>query len=149
MLVTLARAVALIAAVVVFAALRAHAAVQLEPGLWQDVETGKNNGKTTKPEVHTTCMSPEEARDPVKTILKDSEGQKCDKYDVKENGNTVTAEIRCGDPKEMRMEIDMTINFVSTKHYYGTMKSLVIFKGIKSASEATINSTWLSAACKQ
>ena len=137
-----------IAAIDAVGALPARA-VQLEPGLWQDVETGKDNGKTTKPEVHTTCMSPEEARDPVKTILKDSEGQKCDKYDVKENGNTVTAEIRCGDPKEMRMEIDMTINFASTKHYNGTMKSLVIFKGIKSTSEATINSMWLSASCKQ
>jgi len=145
---TFARVLALIAAIGAMAAPPAHA-VQLEPGLWQDVETGKDNGKMSKPEVHTTCMSPEEARDPVKTILKDSEGQKCDKYDVKENGNTVTAEIRCGDPKEMRMEIDMTINFVSTKHYYGTMKSLVIFKGIKSTSEATINSTWLSASCKQ
>jgi hypothetical protein len=148
MLTTFAQAFIVIAAIGTLAAPPAHA-VQLEPGLWQDVETGKDNGKTTKPEVHTTCMSPEEARDPVKTILKDSEGQKCDKYDVKENGNTVTAEIRCGDPKEMRMEIDMTINFASTKHYYGTMKSLVIFKGIKSTSEATINSTWLSASCKQ
>ena len=145
---TFARVLALIAAIGAMAAPPAHA-VQLEPGLWQDVETGKDNGKMSKPGVHTTCMSPEEARDPVKTILKDSEGQKCDKYDVKENGNTVTAEIRCGDPKEMRMEIDMTINFASTKHYYGTMKSLVIFKGIKSTSEATINSTWLSASCKQ
>jgi len=148
MLTTFAQAFIVIAAIGTLAAPPAHA-VQLEPGLWQDVETGKDNGKMSKPEVHTTCMSPEEARDPVKTILKDSEGQKCDKYDVKENGNTVTAEIRCGDPKEMRMEIDMTINFASTKHYYGTMKSLVIFKGIKSTSEATINSTWLSASCKQ
>src|SRR6185437_4334609 len=147
MLTTFAQAFIVIASIGTLAAPPAHA-VQLEPGLWQDVETGKDNGKMSKPEVHTTCMSPEEARDPVKTILKDSEGQKCDKYDVKENGNTVTAEIRCGDPKEMRMEIDMTINFASTKHYYGTMKSLVIFKGIKSTSEATIDSTWPSASCK-
>jgi hypothetical protein len=47
------------------------------------------------------------------------------------------------------MGIDMTINFITSKHYYGTMKSLVTFKGIKSASEATIDSTWLSASCKQ
>ena len=143
-LTTIARAFTLIVAISGATASPARA-IQLEPGLWQDVETGKMN----KPEVHTTCMSPEEARDPVKTILKDSEGQKCDKYDVKENGNTVTAEIRCGDPREMRMEIDMTINFVTTKRYYGTMKSMIIFKGIKSTSEATINSTWLSASCKQ
>ena len=97
---TSARAFTLIAAVGAIAA-PAHA-IQLKPGLWQDVETGMDNGKMSKPEVHRTCMSAEEARGPVKTILKDAEGQKCDKYEVKENGNTVTAEIRCGDPKETR-----------------------------------------------
>jgi hypothetical protein len=117
--------------------------------LWQDVETGKNTGEMTKPEVHTTCLSPEEARDPLKTILRDSEGQKCDTYNVKENGSTVTVEIKCGDPKETRMEIDMAINFITTRRYSGTMKSLVVFKGIKSTSEGTIDSTWLSASCKK
>jgi hypothetical protein len=131
------------------AALPARAAVQLEPGLWQDVEIAKDNGKTAKPEVHTTCLSPEEARDPIKTITKDADGQKCDTLNVKENGTTVTVEMKCGDPKTLRMEIDMIVKFISTRHYTGTMKSRVVFKGITSTSEGTIESTWLAAACKK
>jgi hypothetical protein len=124
-------------------------AMQLEPGLWQDTETGKDNGAAAKPEVHTSCLSPEEARDPVKTILKDSEGQKCDKYEVKENGDTVTVEIKCGDPKDTRMELDMTVKFITAKHYSGTMKSRVIFKGVESTSEGTIDSVWLAPSCNK
>lgn len=140
-----------IVAVVAFglvAALPARA-VQLEPGLWQDTETGNDSGTTTKPEVHTSCLSPEEARDPVKTILKDSEGQTCDRYEVKEDGDTVTVEIKCGDPKDTRMELDMTVKFVTTKHYYGTMKSRVVFKGVESKSEGRIDSVWLASSCKK
>ncbi|HET7848000.1 MAG TPA: DUF3617 family protein [Pseudolabrys sp.] len=143
------RALALIVAVGSMAALPARAASQLEPGLWQDTETGWDNGKPTRPEGNTTCLSPDEARDPIRTILKDTEGQKCDVRNVKENGSTVTVELKCGDPKEMRMEIDMTINFISTRHYSGTMKSLVIYRGQKSVSQATIDSVWTATACKE
>jgi hypothetical protein len=143
------RVLALIVAIGVTVALPARAAIQLDPGLWQDTETGQDNGKPTKPEVHTTCLSPEAARDPVKTITKDADGQKCDALNVKENGSIVTVEMKCGDPKELRMEIDMTINFISARHYYGTMKSLVILKGQKAITEGTINSVWLAASCKK
>lgn len=135
---------------VAFAAtLPARAAVQLEPGLWQDTETGLQNGKPAKPEVSTDCLSAEEARDPVKTILSDTEGQQCETLNVKENGNTVAVEMKCGDPKKTWIEIDMTINFLSARHYKGTIKSLVIFGGQKVISEKTIDSKWLAASCKK
>lgn len=67
MFATAVRAFTLIAAVSLMAVPPARAAVQLEVGLWQDVETGKDNDKMTKPEVHATCMSSQEARNPVKT----------------------------------------------------------------------------------
>lgn len=135
---------------VAFAAtLPARAAVQLEPGLWQDTETGLQNGKPAKPEVSTDCLSAEEARDPVKTILNDTEGQQCETLNVKENGNTVAVEMKCGDPKKTWIEIDMTINFLSARHYKGAIKSLVIFGGQKVISEKTIDSKWLAASCKK
>jgi hypothetical protein len=143
------RTLMLAAVIGLIAAPPARAANELQPGLWQDTETGHDNGNTTKPEVHTTCMSPEEARDPIKTILKDFEGQKCDALNVKENGSTVTVEAKCGDPKEIRMEIDMTIQFLTKQHYTGTMKSLVIFRGQKTTSEGTIDSVWLAPTCKK
>ena len=139
----------MLTAVIGLIALLPARAAQLEPGLWQDTETGLDNGNTTKPEVHTTCMSPEEVRDPIKTVLKDFEGQKCDALNVKENGSTVTVEAKCGDPKEIRMEIDMTIQFLTPKHYTGTMKSMVIFRGQKTTSQGTINSVWLASSCKK
>ncbi|HET6493508.1 MAG TPA: DUF3617 family protein [Burkholderiales bacterium] len=138
----------MLAAASLTAVLPARAAVQLEPGLWQDTETDLENGKPAKPEVHTNCMSQEEARDPLKTILKDFEGQKCDALNVKENGSTVTVEAKCGDPKQMRMELDMIIKFITTQHYTGTMKSLVIFRGQRVASERTIDSKWIATSCK-
>jgi hypothetical protein len=129
--------------------LPAHAAVELEPGLWQDTESGTENGKPAKTEVTTTCLSPEEARNPIKTILKDADGQKCETLSAKENGSVVTVVMRCGDVTEMRIEIDMTVNFQSTRAYTGNMKSLVIFGGQKMITEKTINSKWIAASCKK
>lgn len=122
-------------------------AVQLEPGLWQDTETGTENGKPAKTEVTTNCLSAEEARDPIKTMLKDADGQKCEALNAKENGSVVTVVMRCGDTKDMRIEIDMVVNFQSARAYTGTMKSLVIFGGQRLATEKKIESKWLSATC--
>jgi hypothetical protein len=139
----------IVAAAVTLLTVPARAAHELEPGLWQDTETALEGGKPGKPEVSKTCLSADEARDPVKTILKDTEGQKCDALNVKENGNVVTVEMKCGDPKQMRIEIDMTVNFVDARHYSGTMKSLVVFGGRKVASVKTIESKWIAAACQK
>ena len=139
----------LIAAVSLMAVLPARAAHELDPGLWQLTETGLADGKPAKPEVSSDCLSPEEARDPVKTILKDTEGQKCETLKVTENGNTAMVEMKCGDPRRTWMGIDMTINFESARHYSGTIKSLVIFGGQRVASEKTIDAQWIAAACKK
>lgn len=139
----------LIAAVSLLVALPARAAYELEPGLWQLTETGTENGQPAKPEVSSDCLSPEDARDPVKTILKDTEGQQCDALNVKENGNTATVEMKCVDSSKMRIEIDMTITFDSARHYSGTTKSLVIFGGQKMAAEKTVDAKWLSAVCRK
>jgi hypothetical protein len=139
----------LIAAVSLMVVLSARAAHELDPGLWQLTETGSEDGKPAKPEVSTDCLAPEDARDPLKTILKDSEGQQCDTRNVKENGNTAVVELKCGDPKTTRMEIDMIINFDGTRHYSGTMKSLVIFGGQRLVSEKTLDAKWIAAACKK
>jgi hypothetical protein len=48
----------------------------------------------------------------------------------------------------MRIEIDMTIAFDGARHYSGTTKSLVIFRGQKIASEKTVDAKWIAAVCK-
>ena len=127
----------------------ARAAHELDPGLWQLTETGSENGNPVKPEVSTDCLSPEDARDPVKTILKDTEGRQCDTLNVKENGNTAAVEMKCVDSSKMRIEIDMTITFDNARHYSGTTRSLVTFGGQKIASEKTVDAKWLAAVCRK
>jgi hypothetical protein len=127
----------------------AHAAIQLTPGNWQDTETGTEDGKPVPPQVTAECMTPEEAKDPVKilTAMKDQAGQ-CQKVEVKQNGNTVSFVMQCGDPKQMSFDIAATYTFHSPKHYSGTLKSVVILAGKKTTADKKVDSIWLGA-CKK
>jgi len=139
---------ALCLALAAFAA-PADAAIQLTPGNWQDTETGTEDGKQVAPEVTADCMTPEEAKDPVKilTAMKDQAGQ-CQKVEVKQNGNTVSFVMQCGDPKQMSFDIAATYTFHSPKHYSGTLKSVVILAGKKTTADKKVDSIWLGA-CKK
>ena len=134
---------------VLFASHPALAAIQLESGNWQDTETGTEDGKPVKAEVTTDCMSPEEAKDPVKvlTAMKDTAGQ-CTKVDVKQAGNVVTFVMQCGDPKQMSIDMLATYTFVDAKHYSGTLKSTVILAGKKTTADKKVESKWIGP-CKK
>ena len=122
----------------------AFAAIELDPGLWQDTETGTEDGQPAKPEVTSDCMSAEEAKDPVKSlaVMKDSGGQ-CDKLDIKETGNVVTVVMLCGDPKEMQIDLVGTYTFLDRRHYTGTMKSTITLAGKISTADKTVDSKWI------
>lgn len=124
----------------------ALAAIELDPGQWQDTETGEEDGKPVKPEVTTDCMSAEEAKDPVKQLagMKDAgaAGQ-CDKLDVKENGNTVSIVMLCGNAKEFLFDITASYTFHNRRSYTGTMKSAVTMAGKTTTSNKTVVSKWL------
>ncbi len=139
---------ALSLALLLLAASPALATVELEPGMWQDTETGEEDGKPAKPEVTSDCMTPEEAKDPVKSlsVMKDTGGQ-CKKLEIKEKGNVVSIEMQCGDPKEMSIEMSGTYTFLDRRHYTGTMKSTVILAGKKTTANKTVDSKWIGA-CK-
>jgi hypothetical protein len=125
-------------------------AIELTPGNWQDTETGIEDGKPVAPQVSTDCMTPEEARDPIKvlTAMKDQAGGQCERLEVKQNGNTVSFEMKCGDPKQMSMDIQATYTFVSAKHYTGTLKSTVILGGKKTTADKKVDSIWVGACNK-
>jgi hypothetical protein len=59
-------AFALVAFTCLLVALPARAANDIQPGLWQDTETGEVNGQKQPPKVTTECSKPEEAKDIVK-----------------------------------------------------------------------------------
>jgi hypothetical protein len=125
-------------------------AIELTPGNWQDTETGIEDGKPVPPQVTTDCMTPEEAKDPVKvlTAMKDQAGGQCEKLEVKQTGNTVSFEMKCGDPRQMSMDMLATYTFITPKHYSGTLKSTVILAGKKSTADKKVDSIWLGA-CKK
>lgn len=127
----------------------AAAAVQLEPGNWQDTETGEEDGKPVAPQVTTDCMSAEEAKDPIKvlTAMKDTAGE-CARFDVKQSGNVVSVVMQCGDPKQMAMDMEATYTFLTPKHYRGTLKSTVILAGKKSSANKQVDSVWIGV-CKK
>ena len=143
-------AVVIAALAALFLATPAFAAIELTPGNWQDTETGSEDGKEVPPAVTTDCMTPEEAKDPVKvlTAMKD-QASDCARLDVKQSGNTVTFVMQCGDPKQMSMDMQATYTFVTPKHYTGTLKSTVIIAGKTTTADKKVDSVWLGACPKK
>ncbi len=118
----------------------ARAAIELQPGLWQDTETGEENGKPIKPEVTTSCMTPEEAKNPEKSMAapKDDKDQ-CKSYDVKRTGDVLTFSMLCG-AKEFSIDIAVRINILNPQHYTGVLKSTVNFGQQKIVSNKALDS---------
>lgn len=130
----------------------AFAAIELEPGTWQDTETGIENGKPAKPEVTTDCMTAEDAKDPVKSLAKmQAEGSgQCETLDIKPNGNVITLNMKCGDGKQgMLMELSGTFTFIDRKHYTTSMKSTISMGGQKMTADKQVDSKWVAAECKK
>ena len=131
------------------AAQPARAAIELTPGTWQDTETGEENGKPVPPQVTTDCMTPEEAKDPVKilTATKDQAGE-CGKLDIKQSGNVVTFIMQCGEPEQLAMDMQATYTFIDARHYTGVLTSTVILAGKKTTANKYVNSVWVGV-CKK
>lgn len=131
---------------ILLCATHAFAAIELDPGQWQDTETGEEDGKPVKPEVTSDCMSPEEAKDPVKQLAGMKEagaaGQ-CQRLDVKESGNTVSIVMLCGNPKEMLIDLQGTYTFHNKRSYTGTMKSAITLAGKTATANKTVVSKWI------
>jgi hypothetical protein len=129
----------------------ARAANEIQPGLWQDTETGDVNGKQTPPKVSTDCVKPEDAKDPAKMIqasMKD-QAQQCSKFNVRETGNVILFEMQCGDPKQGAIDMTMTYTVHSPQHTSSTGRSTMTMLGQKTVSTLTTESKWLAAACKK
>ncbi|MBM3530379.1 MAG: DUF3617 family protein [Alphaproteobacteria bacterium] len=116
---------AVIAAFAVVAiSLSPAAAVELRPGTWQETETGTEDGKPVPAKTDTSCMTPEEAKDPLKGLSpeKEMKGQ-CRSYDVRKTATGLSFRMDCGDPKQFSMKIAASFVFVSPTQYTGTMKT--------------------------
>ena len=129
----------------------ARAAMQLDPGEWQDTETGTEDGKPVKPEVTTSCMTAEEAKDVVKALtqLQQGVGQQCKAMHVQDKGNTLSFDMECGEAKTMLIAVNLNITFLNARHYTGTVKSNVSYGGKTISSDKQLDSKWIAAACKK
>jgi hypothetical protein len=143
--------IAVAAAAFCLFAMPAYAAIQFDPGEWQDTETGTENGEPVKPEVTTSCMTAQDAHDPVKALtqLRDTAGQQCKTMNVKENGNVLTFDMECGEPTTMLIAVSMNITFLNSRHYSGTLKSNVTYAGKTIATDKQLDSKWIGATCKE
>jgi hypothetical protein len=140
------------ALVATLAAAPAFAAIELEPGTWQDTETGTENGKAAKPDVSTDCMTAEDAKDPMKALARMKEGDganQCKTLDIRQNGNVVTLKMVCGDDKQGKMEMAGTFTFIDRRHYTTSMKSTISFGGQTMTSDKQVDSRWIAAACNK
>jgi hypothetical protein len=133
--------------------LPARAANDIQPGLWQDTETGEVNGQKQQPKVTTECIKPEEAKDIVKKARVEMQAsfkesgemaKACSKLDVQEKGNVIYFEMKCGS-KEMggTMEVSMTMTINSPTSTTSVGKTLMSFGGQKLSSNLTTQSKYI------
>jgi len=136
------------------AAFPARAEIKLDPGTWQQVESGSEDGKPAEPVTYTDCLTPEQARDPIKALSALKElgsliGQHCQNLQVHQEADAGSVDFACGDEKTNYIAISFTFKIHDARHYSGTVKSTFVFKGRKTSSDKSIDATWLKAECEK
>ena len=133
------------------AAATSVAAFEFEPGAWKEIETGTENGRPVEPAVNTSCMSDDEAKNPVKGLSPEKDlGElrgHCKTLDVKTSETGLSMRLECGDPKQVQMAFNVSYIFNNDKSYTGTVKSVVTMSGKSSTSEKKIEGRWMSSIC--
>jgi hypothetical protein len=105
------------------AATGARAETQLQPGLWQETETGSENDQPAKVETSSRCMTAEEAKQPSKAIVFDQIiRQKCEVLELNRTGDDLAFRMQCG---TKGFAVNMGANFTihTPQHYSGAIKA--------------------------
>jgi hypothetical protein len=148
------RTAALLTVVCLFAASPARAEIKLEPGTWQQVESGTENGAPADPVTYVDCLTPEEAKDPVKAMSNLKEmgeliGRQCKELDVHQGADAISVKFACGDEATNFLGLNLEFKFLDPRHYTGTIKSTFVLKGTKTTSDKSIAAKWLKAECEK
>ena len=126
----------------------AFAEVQLQPGLWQETETGFENNQPAKSETSTRCMTAEEAAQPNKAVVFDATLRKhCKALDYKRIGDVLTLRMQCGAPGFM-VNVGATFTLHSPQHYSGVMKVAIQLATLKFNTDKKIDAHRIGA-CKE
>jgi hypothetical protein len=115
------------------------AATELQPGLWQEAETGSENGQPAKTETNTRCMTPEEARQPSKGLVADAELRKhCKALDFERTGDRLTFQLQCA-TGALQVTMDATFTIDTPQHYAGSIKASLTLGPIKLSVNKTVD----------
>jgi hypothetical protein len=120
-------------------------ALEIEPGQWESTETSEVNGKPAKPELSTDCVTPEDARDPVKalTSMQSEADGKCKVVDVKQDRNVVSFAMNCGDASLGSIRMTAVFTFENARHYTGRLQTVISVGGQLMTSNMTVDAKWL------
>ena len=126
-------------------------AFEFEPGTWKVIETGTQDGKPVAAETNTTCMTPDEAKDPLKGLspekgVGDLRGH-CKTLDVKKTDTSLSMRLECGDPQKLQIKFTVDYTFNGPRSYSGTVKSAVIMSGKSATTDKKIEGRWVSGIC--
>jgi hypothetical protein len=126
-------------------------AMELEPGTWKEIETGTEDGKPVAASTNTTCMTPDEAKDPLKGLsperyLSELRGH-CKTHDVKVTDKSLAMRVECGDPQKLQIRFTVDYTFNSPRSYSGTVKSAVTISGKSTTTDKKVEGRWTSGIC--
>jgi hypothetical protein len=125
-------------------------ALEIEPGQWESSETSDVDGKPGKPELSTECITPQDARDPVKalTSMQNDSRAKCKVGDVKQAGNVVSFGMSCGDESLGSIRMSASFAFENARHYTGRLQTVMSVGGQMMTSNMAVDAKWIGA-CKK
>ena len=137
-------------AIAICATARARA-FEFESGGWKEIETGTEDGKTVEPVVNTTCMTEDEAKDPVKGLspekgLGDMRGH-CKTLDAKTSDTGLSMRVECGEAGQAQMTFNVDFVFNNARSYTGTVKSAVTMSGKSATASKKVEGRWMSSIC--
>jgi hypothetical protein len=116
-----------------------RAEVALQPGLWQETETGSENNQPAKSETSTRCMTAEEAAQPSKAVVFNETLRKyCKALDYKRTEDNLTLRLQCGS-QGFTVNIGATFTLHSPQHYSGVMKVAIRLATLKFNTEKKID----------
>jgi hypothetical protein len=145
------RSATAIALAILICATAPSRAFEFEPGAWKEIETGTEDGKTVEPVVNNTCMTEEEAKDPVKGLspekgLADMRGH-CKTQNVKSSDTGLSMQLECGEAGQAQMSFNVDFVFNNAHSYTGTVKSAVTMSGKSATASKKIEGRWMSSIC--
>lgn len=125
------------------------AALEIEPGQWEATQTSDLDGKPGQPELSTECVTPQDARDPVKALtgMQENAGGKCKVAEVKQTGNVVSFTMNCTEDSVDSIRMTASFTFENARHYTGRLQTTMSAGGQTMTSNMTVDAKWIGA-CK-